>query len=140
MTRFFQRWSERKLQQDAQVEQKHALSEEKSSEENSPEEKSTVAENEDNAENTLAQLIASDAEKQEKQAVLRQLFHSGEFNEVDDLGDYTDDKSCLTPPSEEVLKGLRSWLDEDTIEIEHTMDSVEDKTEPCEQENIKKIT
>ncbi len=77
---------------------------------------------------SVASLLASEAEAAVKKAALRKLFLSGEFSEVDRLNDYDHDYQSVKTLSSDVAAKLRDWINEEP-EAEQESDPVESKVE-----------
>lgn len=112
---FISRWSKRKL--DGEQEQNASLSELPSEEvvdQAEGDDGSTDnALEHDSEETSVAALLVSEAESAVKKAVLRKLFLSGEFSEVDRLNDYDHDYKAVKSLSTDVAAKLREWVNQD---------------------------
>ncbi|MGR5131771.1 DUF3306 domain-containing protein [Vibrio alfacsensis] len=130
-SRFFSRWSQRKLEesttQSVETEMVESVesteSEARQTEQVDANESSQVeaaegsadaiqSEPSDAEEMSVAQLLVSEASESVKKAALRKMFLSEEFNVRDGLDDYDDDYSTLKSLSEGVAETLRDWIKE----------------------------
>ncbi|MFV0446868.1 MAG: DUF3306 domain-containing protein [Vibrio sp.] len=133
---FLSRWSKRKLEidqeerstqlsdnqavEDGSIDNDSPLSCDNPGNETSPPEitSETVGDNESEKPSSLASLLSSEANKEIKNAALRDLFLSGEFSEVCRMNDYAQDFSSIKPLSAEVAQTLRGWLNASTSNSE----------------------
>lgn len=130
---FLNRWSRRKLNPEAEIEELVEQSDEMLIEEpelavepSEPESAEPIPEGieeteQEGKELSVAELLATGAAASVKKAALRKLFLSGEFSAVDNLNDYDHDYASVGKLSVDVAQKLRDWVkdvEEEPVEEE----------------------